>query len=78
MRPWPGRGVRGPGMLARAVVARAASCAGCAAIRARTYSWPWSAAFWVLLWEVLLAAMIKFTPHVNLPLLHESVVTVNW
>ena len=27
MRPWPGRGVRGPGMLARAVVARAASCA---------------------------------------------------
>ena len=27
VRPWPGRGVRGPGMLERAVVARAASCA---------------------------------------------------
>ena len=73
MRHWPGRGVRGPGMLARAQ-----RLALRAAIRARTYSWPWSAAFWVLLWEVLLAAMIKFTPHVNLPLLHESVVTVNW
>ena len=47
-------------MLARAVVVRAAS----GAARDHCYAWPQSAAFWVLLCEVLLVAMIKFTSHV--------------
>ena len=58
-----GRGVRGPGILGRAVVARAASGA------ARSYprALPLALERGVLgsFWEVLLAAMIKFTSHIN-------------
>ena len=58
-----GRGARGPGILGRAVVA----CAASGAARGYPRALPLALERGVLgsFWEVLLAAMIKFTSHIN-------------